>query len=471
MSGAAQQHDCPRCQELEQVVARLEARVAELEQQNKKLLDRLDKSQRAGKRQAAPFRKKKKNAQPKQPGRKKGGDYGKQAFRAAPPPEKITEVYQAPLPTCCPHCQSHQLSHTRVAKQFQVEIPSEPIYRQFDVQVGCCQDCGARVQGRHELQTSDALGAAASQLGPRLHALMAMLNKKLGLSHGKIQSFLQEFFQIKVARSQSCRSMLRTARRLKHAVNSIRRSIRGSPQVVPDETGWRVAGSNAWLHVFAGNRATYFEIDASRDDGVGKRLLGENYRGVLVHDGWSVYDKFTACEHQTCLAHLMRRCREMIDNASPEDLASVSKLPRGILQLLGDALCLRDRRKQLTDRGFQRKIDQLLVRLMALIVPAQKHAANDRLANHLFKHRDQVFTFLLEPNIDATNWRAEQAIRPAVVNRKVWGGNRTWSGADAQSVIMSVLVTCAQRGISTLSYLADNLTSPTPVPLFLPQTR
>ena len=84
MSSAAQQHDCPRCRVLEQAVARLEARVAELEQQNKKLLDLLEKSQRAGKRQAAPFRKKKKDAQPKRPGRKKGGDYGKQAFHAAP---------------------------------------------------------------------------------------------------------------------------------------------------------------------------------------------------------------------------------------------------------------------------------------------------------------------------------------------------------------------------------------------------
>jgi len=33
--------------------------------------------------------------------------------------------------------------------------------------VGCCAGCGRRVQGRDAEQSSDALGAAASQVGPR----------------------------------------------------------------------------------------------------------------------------------------------------------------------------------------------------------------------------------------------------------------------------------------------------------------
>jgi len=34
--------------------------------------------------------------------------------------------------------------------------------------------------------------------------------------------------------------------------------------------------------------------------------------------------------------------------------------------------------------------------------------------------------------LDATNHRAEEAIRPAVVARKVWGGNRTVNGAHSR---------------------------------------
>ena len=46
-------------------------------------------------------------------------------------------------------------------------------------------------------------------------------------------------------------------------------------------------------------------------------------------------------------------------------------------------------------------------------------------------HRDDLFTFLRQPELDATNWRAELAIRFGVILRKVWGGSRTWVGARA----------------------------------------
>jgi len=64
-----------------------------------------------------------------------------------------------------------------------------------------------------------------------------------------------------------------------------------------------------------------------------------------------------------------------------------------------------------------------------------------KLAKHLYAEERALFTFLTHDGVDATNWRAEQAIRPAVVNRKVWGGNRTWRGAATQARMMSLIRT------------------------------
>ena len=50
-------------------------------------------------------------------------------------------------------------------------------------------------------------------------------------------------------------------------------------------------------------------------------------------------------------------------------------------------------------------------------------------------------------SVDATNWRAEHAIRPAVVTRKVGGGDRTRHGADTQQVLASVVRTAHQRHV------------------------
>jgi hypothetical protein len=95
------------------------------------------------------------------------------------------------------------------------------------------------------------------------------------------------------------------------------------------------------------------------------------------------------------------------------------------------------------------------------------HATNERLAQHLWAHRGDLFTFLRQPGLDATNWRAELTIRFGVILRKVWGGSRTWAGARAQSVLMSVWRPCWQQGRCALDFLSQLLRG-TPVVLALP---
>ena len=118
-------------------------------------------------------------------------------------------------------------------------------------------------------------------------------------------------------------------------------------------------------------------------------------------------------------------------------------------------------------QGFSSSRGRLENQLSDLIFPAKANAANERLAQHLWNHRDDLFTFLLAPGLDATNWRAELAIRFGVILRKVWGGSRTWVGARAQSVLMSVWRTCWQHGCSALDFLSQLLRGP-PAALALP---
>jgi transposase len=90
------------------------------------------------------------------------------------------------------------------------------------------------------------------------------------------------------------------------------------------------------------------------------------------------------------------------------------------------------------------------------------HHGNRTLLAHLRREHGALFTFLEEPGIPATNWRAEQAIRPAVVNRKTWGGNRTWAGARTQETMMTLFRTLRQRGHDPVPALVDLLRDPVP---------
>ena len=449
----------PTYDELVRQNQQLGERIADLEAQVVRLTQLLDQANRKAKRQAAPFSKGQSKKAPKPPGRKPGPDYGTPAFRSAPPPRKINETHESVLLARCPAC-GGAVHETHVACQFQVEIPRRPLYRRFNVHVGQCACCGHRVQGRHALQTSDALGAAASQLGPDLQATIVQLNKAegdrrgslTGLSHGKIQRLLHSLCGIELSRGGSVQVMQRVARRCEPTYRAIIKALPGQPWIVPDETGWRIGGRLAWLHVFVARRLTGYVIDRKRGVEVAQGVLGSDYAGGLIHDGWAPYDRFWQAIHQQCLAHLLRRCAEMIEAAT----RGAVRFPRQVKQLLGNALELRDRREagQLSEHGLAISRRRLEKRRDRLLEWRRADPANERLAKHLDKHRDQLFTFLRCPGIDATNWRAEQAIRPAVVNRKVWGGNRTPAGARAQSILMTVLRTCAQQHRDGLAFVS-----------------
>jgi len=433
--------DCPGCQARQRRVTELEAHVA-------RLTGLLEQQQRAGKRQAAPFAKGPPKPAPQKPGRKPGKDYGTKAHR--PPPERIDEIHEAPLPHVCPDC-GGAIDETHVDQQYQVEIPRQPIHRQFNIHIGCCRQCRRRLQGRHALQTSDALGAAASQLGPDAQAAVVELNKDAGLSHGKVHRILDHLFGIDLTPGGSAHVILRAAKRCEPIYATIRALVKQSAWVVPDETGWHVGGINAWLHGLVGEFATAYVIDPFRSGAVAERILGLDWTGAMIHDGWSPYDNFPRAYHQQCLSHLLRRCHDMAETAT----RGAVRFPRQVSDILHAALDLRDRHAagDVSAHGVAVARGRLTNQLADIIFPAKTNAANERLANHLCNHFDQIFTFLRFPGLDATNWRAEQAMRYGVILRKVWGGNRTWVGANAQAVLMSVGRTCWQQGTSA-TYLA-----------------
>jgi transposase len=443
----------PTYEQLQRRVEELEEQNRQLQEQVRQLTAKLQEFMRANKRQAAPFSKGPPRESPATPGRRAGENYGKKAHRPIPQ-RKPDEVIDVPLPDQCPHCGGPTEEDKR-DHQFQAEIPRIPIVRRFDLHIGHCRQCGRRIQPRHPLQTSDALGAAASQLGPDAQAAITHLNKIAGLSHGKIADYFQTLFGIRVTPSGVCQAMQRAANRCEPTWRKIVASVPLSPFIVPDETGWRIGGKSAWMHGFVTSLATVYHVDPTRGYEAAEPIIGEDYDGVMIHDGWSPYDQFRKAEHQQCLAHLLRRCKGLLETAK----AGAVRFPRQILGLLKDALGLRDRRdeEEISNKGLAIALGRLKNRLNRLLHWIRSDPDNERLAKHLSKHRNQIFTFLRIPGIDATNWRAEQAMRPAAVNRKVWGGNRTQEGAKAQSILMTVLRTARQQLRDTLTLMADIL--------------
>jgi transposase len=445
---------CPGC-------AQRDRRIADLEARNAALEAKLQQVSRAGKRQAAPFSKGPPKADPKRPGRKAGRDYGTQASRAIP--SVIDEFLEAPLPGHC-DC-GGAIVPDKIEHQYQTEIPRKPIHRQFNVHVGHCERCGERVQGRHPLQTSDALGCCASQLGPDAQATIVQLNKDAGLSYGKISTFFSTVFGIPVTRGGACQAMLRAAGRCLPHYHSIVLNIARAPWVVPDETGWRIGGGSAWLHTFVAEQLVAYLVASERGLEASSRIIPQDYGGVLIHDGFKSYERFLGATHQTCNSHLLRRCRELLEVAK----GGAVVFPRRVKEILQEGLKVRD----LRDAGVisaitaAHRADELQARMVELTEPVKTNPANERFAAHLFRQQLHLFTYLRVKGIDATNYRAEQALKMPIVNRKVWGGNRTEDGGAAEGILASVLKTLALTGRQPINWLSALFRAPASTPLLV----
>jgi transposase len=259
---------------------------------------------------------------------------------------------------------------------------------------------------------------------------------------------------------------VRLAARAAPLYEELLRALRAAVHVHADETGWRIGALSAWLWVFTGKGITVYTIDRRRSHAVILKMLGEEFEGVLVSDCFLAYDhhRFRTWLHQKCLAHLLKDLSRMQETTN----RGAARFAYAVARVLRAALVLGSERECLSRQIFhtrRREIEAELQRLLE-VQPKSRDPDARRMYKRLKKQREHLLTFLLEPGLDATNNRAERALRPAVVVRKTGGCNRTAEGAEAHAVLASLLVSLKQQGRDVLGYVQSVLTAPgAPPPL------
>jgi transposase len=236
--------------------ARLEADVERLKERVRKLEGQLEAAQRAAKRQAAPFSRGKRKPSGRPPGRRSGKEHGWHVHRRAP--EHVDEDLVAELPEACPGCGGELTECEEGWEQYQEELPA---IRAVTIKVSGmwvrCRRCGRRVRGRHPRQTSEAIGAAAAQVGPRALAFACSLHKEDGLSVRKTTTALREL-GIKVSPGGLVQAMARIGDRCVPTYGALVEAVRQSPVVSGDETSWRVNGEPAGLWIMTTEQLTVY---------------------------------------------------------------------------------------------------------------------------------------------------------------------------------------------------------------------
>lgn len=252
-----------------------------------------------------------------------------------------------------------------------------------------------------------------------VRSLAVYLHTRHHLSHARCQQFLSDVFGLHVSKGTLNQILTTAPAQLHTQIQALQAQVKTSTAVLGmDETGYRVSGRNQWLWAVDGPDFSLFEIHPSRSAQVPAQMLGDEFNGIVVCDFYSAYNALN-CRKQRCWAHLLRELT-YAEEAEPENKAWFAQLR----QLFSQA-------KALPLKADIANILPLLTQLQAMVQsdpPAGKHAK--RLHKRIRKHERELLNFAASADIPATNNRAERAIRPAVVHRKVVQCYRTTKGAQ-----------------------------------------
>jgi transposase len=438
--------------------------VAELQRQIAELRAEIEQLKRGGKRQATPFSKGTRVADPKPPGRKPGS--GTFRYREAPRPEEITAppVDVRVLVDACPAC-GGPLTAERVDNAYTTELPARPRPQvtPYRVWVCRCVICGKQVRGQHPEVAPDQYGATAHRLGARLRAAAHTLHYGVGIPVRKVPAVVHALTGVRLTQGALTQDALQHAEgSLGTAYKGLRAAVPAAPAVHTDDTGWRVGGEPAYLMVFETDGATVYQIRPRHRHEEVQEVVPANYDGVLVTDRGRSYDAqaFDGVPQQKCLAHIQRSISEVLQTKVGRARDFGAQL-KGLLQ---EALELwhayRDGRR--TDFKVDAEVLQEEITYQ-LRHRSLKDPDNQRLLNELGWHHDRgnLLRFLVDPRIEPTNNRAERALRPAVIARKVSQCSKNGRGASAFVAFTSVIRTLLKTGTASVLDTLPQLLHPT----------
>ena len=429
----------------------LKAENDQLRQLIKPLQERIEQLERQAARQAAPFRCKDKDRKPPEkhgkPGRKPGHP---PAHREEPP--QIDDHVEVRL-TGCPCC-GGPVKDLEPCEQFIEDLPpTRPHVTRLVTYVGTCPRCG-EVRSTHPMQVSTATGAAKVHLGARALGLAALLNKHLGLTTRSTCRVLESLCGLRITPGGLTQAMHRVADKAKGAFLELLAGLRSQPTVYADETSWWVSGPR-WLWTFTTPDRTIYRVAKSRGKDVVFDTLGAHFGGVLVSDCLASYENLPFIMHK-CYGHHLKAIAQARDR-KPEDQRSFF---HELTALLRSAMALDRLRHDLPPPEFARIRQHLDDRADLLLGPTRNDPDEERVANRLRKRRRWLFTFLDYAEVEATNNRAERALRPAVIARKLSCGNKTERGKRTWEILASLAATCHQRGEDLVEHLRPYLLLP-----------
>ena len=213
-----------------------------------------------------------------------------------------------------------------------------------------------------------------------------------------------------------------------------------------DETPWYESGHFLWLWVVTTSDTAVYHVGSRKKEEF-LRLVTDVFVGWVVTDGYGAYRSYE--KRQRCLAHLIRKAIALAEGVLEKGRdfgAWVLRELRGLIKTTAE------------DGEYARlECNPVLARLKRACLlgkdgPIKKMRA---LSREILNDWEAVVAFVKNPELPPTNNKAEQALRHAVIARRISYGTCTPEGSVAYSALLSVIETCLPRCMDTWLYIAE----------------
>ena len=280
---------------------------------------------------------------------------------------------------------------------------------------------------------------------------MTLLKYEDRLPHRKIRAALKRQHGLEISPATIFHLTSRAAEAVQSDYDAILSKIRDAPILYVDETGVHVQGEKHWIWTFTTPFETFIVIRKSRGTKVLIEVLTRRFKGIIVCDGWKPYVRFTK-RLQRCWAHLLRESKDL-----SEDFLEAIPLHNALKELYGSLTNALE-----NDPPPEVRINLWHSAREALLYWIEQEYFEVKVKKFIGKISngfDYWFTFIINPGVEPTNNRAERALRPHVVLRKILGTLRNEKGTSIHERIMTTLATWGQRGLDSLQMLTARLDS------------
>ena len=449
-------------EELLQKIRLLEARLAEVEQENAalrqenaQLRSRLNKnSLNSSKPPSSDGLKKKPNPKSlrKKGGRKSGGQTGHpgRTLRQVENPDEVHVHYVEHCSGCQACLKNAAVQSIEKRQVFETPEPKVKIV-EHRAEKKTCPVCGKK--------NSAAFPAGVespAQYGPRCKGLITYLQTYQMVPFDRLAEFLGDVYGITLSEGTVANATDAAYNKLAEFEDHTKQLLTDTQTLHSDESGVRVGKRLQWLHAASTATLTHYAVHEKRGQEATDEIgILPKFKGTLVHDCWAPYFNNVDIKHALCNAHLLRELNGVIEDTKQVWAAEMGELLRDANKAVKESASSRLTEAQIEtlSKDYRRIIELGLIETGG-IGPVERTPARCLWERFLLRDH-QILLFTQEPDVPFDNNQAERDIRMVKVKQKISGCFRSDDGAKQFARIRSYVSTVKKQGQNILEALQN----------------